>query len=154
MNWHLKHYNELTSDEIYDILALRTTVFIVEQTCHYQDADYTDKNCWHLWADTINEATGKQEITAYLRILPPHTTYAEASLGRLLVNPTYRRLHLGDELIKRGINFLLHEQKQPCIQIGAQSYLKDFYQKWGFTINSEEYLEDGIPHVDMRLSIK
>lgn len=142
-NWTYKHFNELTIAELYQILELRSKVFVVEQNCVYQDLDYKDQPSWHLmgWQD--------QQLVAYVRIIPPGISYTEASIGRVITHPAYRRTGLGKELMLLAIDKTCHQFEVETIKIGAQCYLIKFYGDLGFNICGDEYLEDGIPHVEM-----
>ena len=144
MNWFLRKFDELSLNQLYQILQLRQEVFVVEQTCPYLDADGADNHAEHLFAR--NEAG---EMVAYARIFQASEQQSYARIGRVLTAQTVRRSGLGRELMTRAIDYL--EQRAPGtpIRIGAQTYLLTFYQSFGFKAISEEYLEDDIPHIDM-----
>jgi ElaA protein len=139
LTWHLRTFAELSSDELYAILALRQRVFVVEQKCLYLDADGYDRVSRHLWAQRGDA------IAAYLRIVPAGVKFPEVSIGRVLTASDARGGGLGRELMKRGI--------EACgavpITISAQSYLERFYTELGFARVSDVYDDDGIPHIDM-----
>ncbi|MFW5787789.1 MAG: GNAT family N-acetyltransferase [Bacillota bacterium] len=143
MDWFLKYFDELTVNQIYEILKERVDVFVVEQDCPYHEIDGKDKKSYHLWAGS------KDQINAYIRILPPGISYKEASIGRVLVKEEYRRKGLGKELMTRGIEYIEKQMNEDKIRISAQQYLYDFYTDLGFKQVSEMYLEDGIPHIEM-----
>lgn len=145
--WEWKAFAELTLEELYAVLALRSEVFVVEQRSIYQDADGRDAACHHLLG--MSHEGGRPFLAAYLRVLPPGLKYAEPSLGRVVVSPRARRQGLGRELTARGIAFI--EEKYPGrrICISAQHYLLEFYEGFGFRAESNVYDEDGIPHVEM-----
>ncbi len=143
IHWHTKAFEELTLDELYDILQLRTNIFVVEQNCPYPELDGKDKSCLHVFA------TQQGKVIAYARIVPPGLSYNEISIGRVVVRPEYRKDGLGKILIDLAIDKIEEEFGPQAIQIGAQCYLRKFYGSFGFESVSEEYLEDGIPHVDM-----
>lgn len=143
IHWHTKAFEELTLDELYDIMQLRTNIFVVEQNCPYPELDGKDKNCLHVFA------TQHGQVIAYARIVPPGLSYKEISIGRVVVDAAHRKDGLGKILIALTIEKIEEEFDQQPIQIGAQTYLKKFYGSFGFEPVSEEYLEDGIPHVDM-----
>ncbi|MBM7702679.1 GNAT family N-acetyltransferase [Metabacillus iocasae] len=145
MSWVIKQFDELTLRELYAILQARTNVFVVEQNCPYNEVDGKDIPSYHVFKKE------KEEIVAYLRVLPKGVSYSEASLGRIIVHPSYRRTGLGQELVSRGLAFLHEELNETTVKIQAQSYLQDFYESFGFKQISKEYLEDGIPHIDMLL---
>ena len=141
--WTYKHFNELTTAELYDILWLRSKVFVVEQNCVYLDNDYKDQESYHL----MGTVDGK--LAAYVRILPPGLSYEEASIGRVLTNPDFRRTGLGKELMQKAIQKTCSQFGVNTIKISAQCYLLKFYTELGFQAYGEEYLEDDIPHVAM-----
>lgn len=143
--WSCKSFEELSKLELYKILGLRSEVFIIEQHCNYQDVDGKDLKSYHLMA------WHGENLVAYTRTLPPGVSFQEASIGRVLTSAKYRRLGLGIELMQRSIEKVhLTFGKQP-IKIGAQLYLKQFYEGLGFVKCSDEYLEDEIPHIKMLL---
>lgn len=144
--WVLKRFEELSTAELYAIMQLRNEVFVVEQNCVYQDADGKDCGCWHLagW-DGVN-------LVAYTRIIPPGIAFTEASIGRVVTSPRYRRTGAGRELMEKSIDRTFSQFNCTEIKIGAQLYLTRFYQSLGFRQTSPEYLEDGIPHIEMILS--
>ena len=143
IHWHTKAFEELTIDELYDIMQLRTNIFVVEQNCPYPELDGKDKNCLHVFA------TQGGKVVAYARIVPPGLSYKEISIGRVVVHADHRKDGLGRILIDLALEKIEEEFGTQAIQIGAQTYLKKFYGSFGFEPVSEEYLEDGIPHVDM-----
>jgi ElaA protein len=142
----LRTFDELSSRELYAILALRQRVFVVEQACAYLDADGLDEIAHHLF---IGDAAGA--IAAYLRILPPDSRYPEPSLGRVVSSPEARRSGLGRAIVARGIEVTHELYPGLPIHISAQRYLERFYGELGFVSASEPYLEDDIPHVGMIL---
>ena len=146
LNWTCKKFDELTAAELYAIIRLRNEVFVVEQNCVYQDADGKDQQCFHLMGREDSE-----ELVAYCRIMPPGALYPECSIGRVVSSPKYRKTGAGRELMKLAINKTLTQFNTTVIKIGAQLYLKDFYISLGFIQCSEQYLEDGIPHIAMQL---
>ena len=143
VNWTIKRFDELTLDELYDILQLRNEVFIVEQNCVYKDLDGKDRSAWHLLA----VEDGK--LVAYTRILPPGVSYNDPAIGRVVTSPSKRRSGLGRELMKRSIEACEKLFGTTSITLSAQVYLKSFYESFGFIVMGEEYLEDGIPHIEM-----
>jgi len=146
ISWVLKQFDELTALELYAILQLRNEVFVVEQNCVYQDADGKDLHSWHCcgWDG--------HKLAAYTRIIPPGISYDEASIGRVVTSPAYRGTGTGRKLMKESISNTFREFGCSQIKIGAQLYLKDFYQSLGFIQCSDEYMEDGIPHIEMILN--
>ena len=148
MNWIIKSFPELTLDELYDLLKLRTDVFIVEQQCAYPDCDGMDKKALHIFLRK------NDKIAAYARIFSPGDVFPEAAIGRVVVEREERGTGLSRELLERSIEYICKEMGESKIKISAQSYLLTFYASLGFVPVSNEYLEDGIPHTDMLLEKK
>lgn len=146
MEWTYKFFDELTTTELYDILWLRSRVFVVEQNCVYLDTDYKDQKSYHLMGKINNI------LVAYVRILPPGLSYEEASIGRVITNPDFRGNGYGIDLMNLAIEKTLSQFNANSIKIGAQLYLHKFYSDLGFVQSGEEYLEDGIPHIEMLLT--
>lgn len=144
LNWYYKHFRNLSTTELYQILQLRCEVFIVEQNCPFQDLDDKDFKCHHL----MGFDTETQQIVAYTRIVPPGLSYEEASIGRVVTSLRVRKYGVGKELMRNSIE-LAEELYGSSIKIGAQLYLKGFYESFGFVQTSEIYLEDGIEHIEM-----
>lgn len=152
MKWELKSFSELSAETLYDLLALRVNVFIIEQTCLYPELDYKDGVCYHLYAfdeNSILEESNRPPILAYLRILPPGVSYEEVSIGRVIVSEKTRGLGLGRELMVRAFKAIQEIYGNVPIRISAQAYLQNFYESLGFDKVSEIYLEDDIPHIEM-----
>ncbi len=146
-SWTCTIFSALTTLELYKILQLRNEVFIVEQNCPYQDCDEKDFAAHHLCAWQNNQ------LVAYTRLLPPGISYPEqASIGRVLTALSVRRQNLGKELMTRSIREIYTLFGRVDIAIGAQFYLKNFYEAFSFIQASELYLEDDIPHIRMELS--
>jgi ElaA protein len=145
LQWHYKQFDELSSKELYEILLLRSLVFVVEQNCVYLDLDGKDQSSYHLWA-SLNDM-----IVAYVRLLPPGLSYDEASIGRVITHPDHRKNGFGIDLMNHAIERTLHQFNATDIRISAQCYLEQFYGNLGFKIIGVPYLEDGIPHVEMLL---
>lgn len=138
-------FSELSTQQLYAILQLRSEVFVVEQDCVYQDIDGHDDAAYHvLFYDDAS-------LVAYSRILPPGAYFDELSIGRVIVKETHRSQKLGHELMKVSITFSLYTFPKSIIKISAQQYLIKFYESHGFVISGEGYLEDGIPHIAMKL---
>lgn len=146
MNWVLKKFDELATAELYAIMQLRNEVFVVEQNCVYQDADNKDQVSFHLcgWSG--------DKLVAYTRIIPPGISYDEASIGRVVSSPTCRGMGAGRELMTESIRHTFELFNCSGIRIGAQVYLEKFYRSLGFVPCSNQYLEDGIPHIEMILN--
>ena len=143
VEWKIKRFEELTTTELYEILRVRAEVFVVEQTCIYQDLDEKDKRAYHLYC----EENGK--VKAYLRILDKGVSYSEISIGRVLTTENNRRKGLAREMMEKAIDFIGKELGENQIRISGQLYLQVFYESLGFQTVSEMYLEDDIPHVEM-----
>lgn len=143
MNWTFKTFDTLTPSELYGILALRSEVFVVEQTCIYQDIDGKDEKAMHLFA-TENGA-----IVAYARLFKAGDYFDEASIGRVIVHPQYRGKDWGHQLMKKALQYM-DQNHYGSIHISAQKYLENFYKSHQFKTVSSEYLEDGIPHIGMK----
>ena len=137
----IKKFNELSLDELYEILKLRAEVFIVEQNCAYQDVDDVDKEAYHVYL----KDEGK--IVGYLRVIDKGNRLDEVSLGRVI--SLKRRQGIGTALMRTGIEVAKEKFGAKIIKIGAQAYAKPFYEGCGFKQISGEYLEDGIPHIYM-----
>jgi ElaA protein len=146
LNWIFKKFNELTAGELYAIMQLRNEVFVVEQNCVYQDADNKDQRSMHLCGWDADK------LVAYSRIIPPGICYTEASIGRVVSSPGYRKTGAGRQLMKESISLAFSEFSCTQIKIGAQFYLTKFYQSLGFVPCSDKYVEDGIPHIEMILN--
>lgn len=143
--WAYKNFNELTTRELYAILQLRNKVFVVEQNCVYQDIDNKDLKSFHLMA------FDGEVLVAYSRILPAGLSFEETSIGRVITAPSCRGKGIGITLIEKAIQAVSSTFNTKQIKIGAQLYLKKFYESFGFIQTSEVYLEDGIEHIDMVL---
>ena len=143
MNWKIKRFQELKTEEIYKILKIRNEVFIVEQNCPYLDCDDKDRTAFHLFLEE------NHEIIAYSRILQKGISYDEISIGRVLVNEIHRGKGLAQKMMKKAIDFIEGDLNEREIRISAQAHLIDFYRECGFEKVSEVYLEDDIPHMEM-----
>jgi ElaA protein len=144
ISWKIKSFEELSNMELYNILRLRAEVFIVEQNCPYLDLDGKDPSSFHLMG--MNE---KQELVAYARLLPAGLAFKEVSIGRVLSSSAARGSGAGMELMQTAIQHIHKKFGEVPIRIGAQLYLKKFYERLGFVQVSEMYLEDDIEHVEM-----
>ncbi|MEO6733329.1 MAG: GNAT family N-acetyltransferase [Ferruginibacter sp.] len=147
ITWQYHSFRELTNQELYAILQLRNEVFVVEQNCVYQDADNKDELSFHLLG--ISGHT----IVAYCRIVPPGISYNDASIGRVLTSPNYRKHGYGSELMKVAMGKALEQFNCASITISAQLYLQRFYEGLGFVRMSDSYLEDNIPHIEMKYTV-
>lgn len=148
LTWISKKFNNLTLTELYELLRLRSEVFVVEQNCAFQDIDGQDHVAYHL----LGQAPGGK-LAAYARLFDAGLCYAEVSIGRVIVAPEFRRSGLGRELMQQAIGHCERYFAPQPIKIGAQQYLEKFYQDFGFVCCGEMYLEDGIPHIPMRRAI-
>ncbi|MGI4759129.1 MAG: GNAT family N-acetyltransferase [Janthinobacterium lividum] len=144
LTWTTKPFDSLTLPELYALLQLRSEVFVVEQTCAFQDIDGLDQVAHHLLGHT---ETG--ELAAYARLFGPGHSYAQASIGRVVSSPRYRRFGLGRQLLGQALGQCAALFGPQPIKIGAQLYLQAFYESFGFVQQGEGYLEDGIPHIYM-----
>jgi ElaA protein len=140
-------YNELTTNQLYNILKLRAEVFVVEQNCAYQDLDNKDNKALHLIGEINNE------IIAYTRIFKKGDYFTNSSIGRVLVKKEFRKKELGKAIMEKSIEIIKKNTKEEKIEISAQKYLTKFYKDLGFKKTGKEYLEDNIPHIKMMLKI-
>ena len=138
-----KTFSELTTKELYQILQLRSEVFVVEQNCVYQDIDGKDEKAIHIIGVVQNK------IVAYTRCFKPGEYFKEASIGRVVVKKTERKLKRGNQIMIYSIKAIETLYQTKTIKISAQSHLKFFYNNFGFYSVGNEYLEDGIPHIEM-----
>ena len=143
MDFKIKYFKELSTDELYAILQLRSEVFVVEQDCVYQDIDFKDQKSLHVFG------LKDDKIVAYTRIFKPGDYFENASIGRVVVAANERKYGFGHDLIKASIKAIKTHFKVDKITISAQKYLKKFYESHQFNQVGEEYLEDGIPHIRM-----
>lgn len=141
----IKQFSELTTEELFAIYKLRVSVFVVEQKCAYQEVDEADKAAYHIWLEDDNG------IEAYLRLMPEGVVCPETSLGRVIA--VKRRCGLGSRIVSESIRFAKEKLAAKEIVIEAQTYVKKLYESLGFKAESGEFLEDGIPHVRMRLKL-
>ena len=144
IQWKIKSFENLSVNELYDILRLRSEIFVVEQNCVYLDLDGKDKVALHLFG----EFEGK--IVAHSRLFKPGISFENASIGRVVVDANYRDRKWGHDLMREAIAGIKNQFGESKITIGAQLYLKKFYESQGFVQTSEMYLEDDIPHIEMK----
>jgi ElaA protein len=144
IHWKIKSFESLSVHELYDILKLRSAIFVVEQNCVYLDLDGKDKVALHL----LGEFEGK--IVAYSRLFKPGISFDNASIGRVVVDANFRSRKWGHDLMQEAIQGIKTQFDETKITIGAQLYLKKFYESHGFIQSSEMYLEDDIPHIEMK----
>ena len=146
ITFKIKRFNELSTSELYSSLQLRSEVFVVEQNCVYQEVDGKDDNAIHVLGFLDNE------LASYSRIFDKGIYFEEASIGRVVVSPKHRDKKLGHDLMQVSIAAVKEHFKEHNITISAQEYLKKFYESHGFVQTSEMYLEDDIPHIQMKKS--
>lgn len=144
IQWKIKPFEALSVNELYDLLKLRSEIFVVEQNCVYLDLDGKDKVALHLFA----EFEGK--VVAHARLFKPGISFDNASIGRVVVDANYRDRKWGHDLMREAIAGIAQYYGESKITIGAQLYLKKFYESHGFVQSSEMYLEDDIPHIEMK----
>ncbi|MCB1604484.1 MAG: GNAT family N-acetyltransferase [Gammaproteobacteria bacterium] len=140
----VKKFEQLSLDELYEIMALRMQVFCVEQDCPYQDLDGLDQQSIHVYFKD------KQQIVAYARIIEKEKS--TCSIGRVVVHPEFRKQGLAKRIMNKCIDYVKQQGKQEII-ISAQSYLQNFYYQLGFRTTGKYYLEDDIPHEEMILNL-
>ena len=145
MRMEAKTFDELSNRELYNLMALRTDIFVVEQKCAYPELDHYDQGAVHVlgWLD--------DKIVCYARLLNPNTVYKEASIGRVATHTDYRKRGLGRELFRFALNKIKAVHPDKPIKLQAQIYLETFYAEYGFETISEPYRDVGIWHVDMLL---
>jgi ElaA protein len=146
LEWKIKRFQELSIAELYDTLQLRSEVFVVEQNCVYQDIDGKDRKALHL----IGEFDSR--IVAYARLFDAGDYFEEASIGRVVVDAKSRDKKWGHELMQKAIAEIKDKYNTTAITISAQLYLQKFYESHGFVVTSEVYLEDDIPHIQMKIT--
>ncbi|URC13646.1 GNAT family N-acetyltransferase [Flavobacterium sp. B183] len=143
LKWKIKPFEALNVNELYDLLKLRSEIFVVEQNCVYLDLDGKDKKALHL----IGEYDGK--TVAYVRLFDAGISFDNASIGRVVVDANYRDRKWGHDLMREAIAAIKSNFDKDAITIGAQLYLKKFYESHGFVQTGEMYLEDDIEHIEM-----
>ena len=145
--WQWSSFADLPNKDLYEMLAQRQNVFVLEQQCLYPDLDGYDQDAWHLLGWKVID--GQRQLAASLRVIAPGVKYTEMSIGRVLSTSAARGTGVGRELLVEGI--ARAEQLYPGhrLRIGAQQYLESFYGSFGFKTVSEPYDEDGIMHVEM-----
>lgn len=144
MNISIKHFSELSALQVYQIVHLRNQIFVVEQNCVYLDTDKADLDALHVLVFDVDC------LVAYARLIKPGVKYPESSIGRVVVHTAYRKKNLGHLLMQHAVKAVKDFYNTTHITISAQAHLQGFYEKHGFKTVSDTYLEDGIPHVQMR----
>ena len=151
LEWRWKPFDALTTAEVYDMLAARSAVFVVEQNCVYGDIDGLDVDAWHLFA--YAQGKTRPALAGYLRVLLPgypDDTEKDVRIGRVLTTANYRGLKLGNAMLERTLEHILKQWPDQPISLHAQAHLERFYGAFGFVPSSGVHDEDGIPHVWMR----
>ena len=143
IEWVKKKWSDVSLEELYSVLRLRSEVFVVEQDCVYQDIDNKDQIAIHLLG-YINK-----ELIAYSRLFNEGDYFKETSFGRAIIKKEKRGQGYGDELVKESLKTIKNYYGNKKVKISAQAHLKTFYSKHAFIAKGKEYLEDGIPHVSM-----
>lgn len=141
MTLHKKTFQELTTDELYELLRVRSEVFVVEQNCVYQDLDYDDQKAIHLWL-TVDD-----KVVALARVCPAGTHMTEISIGRVIT--TERGKGYGKQIMLHALDAAKAHLDAKLIDIEAQEYAKGFYERVGFRQSSDTFMLDGIPHIKM-----
>ena len=142
----IKHFDMLSKTELYQILQVRAAIFVVEQNCPYQDLDDKDQDAIHVWLEN------DMGIQAYCRVLDRGVAFEEVAIGRVIT--IERGVNLGYQLMQEAIAAAVKYYNADSIRISSQVYAKGFYEKSGFVQDSDEYLEDNIPHIQMLLKIE
>jgi len=143
LTWKTMPFTDFTVKELYEVLQLRSEVFVVEQDCVYQDIDFKDQKALHVLGYK------NEKLVAYTRVFKRGDYFDEASIGRVVVQQNERKYGYGHDLIKESINVIETQLGTSTIHISAQTYLEKFYSTHGFAKTGEGYLEDGIPHIKM-----
>jgi ElaA protein len=146
--WRWKFFDDLTTTEVYAMLAARSEVFVVEQNCVYGDIDGLDTQAWHLFA--FGPGEGRPKLAGYLRVLLPDDSDADIRIGRVLTTADFRGMGLGNQLLERAVRHIAEQWPGVPMRLHAQAHLQAFYGAFGFKPVSEVHEEDGIPHVWMR----
>lgn len=141
MELKIKHFSELSAQELFAIYRLRVSVFVVEQNCPYQEVDDADEHAYHVWFED------EDGIEAYLRVVEPGVVFPECAIGRVIA--VKRRCGLGTKIVSAGLRAAQERYGAEAVRIEAQTYARKLYEGLGFVQTSEEFLEDGIPHIGM-----
>lgn len=158
VEWRWKAFDDLTTVEVYDMLAARAAVFVMEQNCLYGDIDGLDTTAWHLFAYSAkaNDAADgtakgdRPKLAGYLRVLLPDASDPDIRIGRVLTTAPFRGIKLGNAMLDRALFHIRVQWPGVPIRLHAQAHLQKFYGAFGFEPISEIHEEDGIPHVWMR----
>lgn len=144
--WRTSAFDQLTTNELYKILKLRSETFVVEQKCIFLDMDDKDQKSYHLTCWNKDN-----DLVAYARILPAGISYKEISIGRIITAASYRGKGIGKKLIEQSLQYIHQNFGSSPVTIGAQLYLQQFYSSFGFKQSGDVYVEDGIEHIEMIL---
>ena len=144
---HKKTFKELTNDELYELLRVRSEVFVVEQNCVYQDLDYDDQKSIHLWLTLRQDSGQAEKVVALARVCPAGTHMTEVSIGRVIT--TERGKGYGKQIMLHAIDAAVEHFGAVVIDIEAQEYAKGFYEGVGFKQSSDTFMLDDIPHIKM-----
>ncbi len=144
LQFTIKAFSSFSIDELYELLKLRSEVFVVEQNCVYQDIDDKDQKALHVLGYYDNE------IVAYSRLFDAGHYFENASIGRVIVAKKFRNKKWGNDLMEASIDAIKRQFNKTQITISAQLYLQNFYESHGFIVSSPTYLEDNIPHIEMK----
>ncbi len=148
LTWQCKSFEQLSAPELYELLALRAEIFVVEQDCPYQDLDYEDQSSYHIQCKKDGALVG------YMRLIAPGVHYETPTIGRFVVKQTMRRAGLGREILRLGIKLCEQVWNPEAVTLSGQAYLLEFYKAEGFVPVEGPYLEDGIPHYKMVYAVK
>lgn len=149
-DWRWKAFDDLTNVEVYDMLAARAAVFVIEQNCLYGDVDGLDTQAWHLFAYSTPEAGARPKLAGYLRVLLPDAEDSDIRIGRVLTTAEFRGQGLGGAMMARTLGHIRAQWPGTPVRLHAQAHLQAFYGAFGFEPVSEVHEEDGIPHIWMR----
>ncbi len=146
ITWYVDYFDDLDIHKLYNLLYLRAEIFVVEQECPYLDPDNKDQKALHL------QGYLGEKLVAYCRLFKPGDYFTEASIGRVVVAADFRKYGYGHQLMTKAIELQASLMNETQITISGQLYLKKFYESHGFIQTSETYLEDNIPHIQMKLN--
>ena len=150
IDWRWKAFDDLTNVEVYDMLAARAAVFVIEQNCLYGDVDGLDTDAWHLFAYGIQAHGMRAKLAGYLRVLLPDAESPDIRIGRVLTTAEFRGQGLGNAMLERALGHIYAQWPGTPVRLHAQAHLQAFYGGFGFEPISEVHEEDGIPHIWMR----
>ncbi|MBN3765478.1 GNAT family N-acetyltransferase [Burkholderia sp. Ac-20365] len=151
IDWRWKAFDDLTSIEVYDMLAARAAVFVIEQNCLYGDIDGLDLDAWHLFAyGAPRSSDARAKLAGYLRVLLPDAEDADIRIGRVLTTADFRGQGLGNAMLEKTLAHIRAQWPDTPIRLHAQAHLQAFYGAFGFEPVSDVHEEDGIPHIWMR----